>query len=79
VRARRTALAAALVLSGAALASAQSRIPANELPGRERERFIESPLERFLKPGPFVQPPVIEELRKPRKGAQRGKPKRKTQ
>jgi hypothetical protein len=80
VRALRTAFAAGLLVSGVALAQAQPRVPANELPGRERERFIESPLERFLKPGPFDRPQVIEEPRYPRKGTKRGakpKPKRK--
>jgi hypothetical protein len=79
VTARRAALTAALLLSGVTIALPQPRIPANELPGRERERFIESPVERFLKPGPFTQPPVVETPRRPRKGAKRGKSKRKAE
>lgn len=78
MRALRTALAAVVLIGGAAVASAQTRIPASEMPGRERERFIESPLDRFFKPGPFEQPRVIEEPRRTRKGTKRGKSKPKS-
>jgi hypothetical protein len=34
-------------------------IPSSEMPGRERERFTESPVERFMQPGPYLPPPVV--------------------
>jgi hypothetical protein len=43
-------LALALLVSWAAPALAQSRIPSSEMPGRERERFTDSPFERYRKP-----------------------------
>ena len=54
------ALMLALMVSSLSLAEAQPKIPQNELPGRERERFFESPIERFMRPGPTVAPPVVE-------------------
>jgi hypothetical protein len=30
------------------------------MPGRERDRFTDSPVERFMRPGPYQTPPVIE-------------------
>jgi hypothetical protein len=59
VRAR-AALALALMVSSPLLATAQPNIPASELPGRERERFLESPIERSMRPGATVSPPVVE-------------------
>jgi hypothetical protein len=38
------------VILCAAPALAQSRIPSSEMPGRERERFTDSPFERYRKP-----------------------------
>lgn len=70
----RTAAIVVALLAGAWPAAAQPKIPANELPGRERERFIETPLERFFRPGPFLLPPVVEEPRRPRKPQKRRKP-----
>jgi hypothetical protein len=61
----RTVLTLCAVLSGASLASAQLRISPGDMAGRERERFIESPAERFMRPGPYVEPPVIEGAPKP--------------
>jgi hypothetical protein len=43
-------LALALLVSCAAPALAQPRIPSSEMPGRERERFTDSPFERYRKP-----------------------------
>jgi hypothetical protein len=34
-------------------------IPSSEMPGRERDRFTESPVEKFMQPGPYTAPPVI--------------------
>lgn len=57
---RQAALMLALMVSSLSLAQAQPKIPANELPGRERERFLQSPIERFMAPGPAVVPPVLD-------------------
>jgi hypothetical protein len=43
-------LALALLVSCTAPAVTQSRIPSSEMPGRERERFTDSPFERYRKP-----------------------------
>jgi hypothetical protein len=40
-----------LLFAGIATADAAPNIPPSELPGRERYRFQESPLDRFLQPG----------------------------
>ena len=39
-----------LLLAGFAVAEAAPNIPSSDLPGRERERFNESPVERFMQP-----------------------------
>jgi hypothetical protein len=41
-------------------AAAAPQIPSSELPGRERDRFMESPVERFMRPAPQQPPPPIE-------------------
>jgi hypothetical protein len=47
-----------MILLGVPLAAAQPRVPANELPGRERERFFDTPvLERRQQPNLLVLPP----------------------
>ncbi|MBX9845036.1 MAG: hypothetical protein K2Z80_24825 [Xanthobacteraceae bacterium] len=43
-------LALVLLVSCAAPGGAQSRIPSSELPGREWQRFTDSPFERYRKP-----------------------------
>ena len=45
-------IAAILLLAGVSVAAAAPNIPPSELPGRERERFRESPLDRFTQPSP---------------------------
>ena len=55
----RSPLVLVAMLSSLSLAQAQ-KIPNNELPGRERERFIDSPGDRFMKPGPYVAPSVVD-------------------
>jgi len=55
----RTISALALLLGAALAAQAQPSIPPSEMPGRERDRFIEKPVEQFMKPGPYVAPPVV--------------------
>jgi hypothetical protein len=49
-----------LLAAGVSVAAAAPPIPSSELPGRERDRFTESPVERFMRPGPYQTPPVIE-------------------
>jgi hypothetical protein len=50
-------VALALLLAGSWAAAAQSRIPANELPGRERERFMQGPADPSMR---GVPPPVVQ-------------------
>ncbi|MGH8637465.1 MAG: hypothetical protein ACREUZ_10070 [Burkholderiales bacterium] len=40
-----------LLLAATAVASAAPNIPSSELPGRDRQRFQEQPLDRFTQPG----------------------------
>jgi hypothetical protein len=49
-----------LLAAGISVAAAAPPIPASELPGRERDRFTVSPVERFMRPGPYQTPQVIE-------------------
>ena len=51
----RLLLTVALVVSGLSAAPAQPRIPSSEMPGRERERFVDSPFERYRKPQPQIK------------------------
>ena len=39
-------------------AAAGPQIPSSNLPGRERDRFTESPVEKFMRPG-VPQPPQV--------------------
>ncbi len=49
-----------LLAAGISVAAAAPAIPSSEMPGRERDRFTDSPVERFMQPGPYQAPPVIE-------------------
>jgi hypothetical protein len=49
------------LLIAASLAVAAAQVPSSVAPGRERERFTESPVERFMRPG-LVEPPRVLEL-----------------
>ena len=40
-------------------AAAGPQIPSSDLPGRERDRFTESPVEKFMRPGVPQPPPVL--------------------
>ena len=48
--------AAFLFLAGIAAASAAPAISGSELPGRDRQRFLESPVERFMQPAQKSEP-----------------------
>jgi hypothetical protein len=54
-----------LLAAGISVAAAAPLIPSSELPGRERDRFTDSPVERFMRPGPYQSPQVIEPTIKP--------------
>jgi len=54
-----------LLVAGVSVAAAAPLIPSSELPGRERDRFTESPVERFMRPGRLRPPPVIEPAARP--------------
>jgi hypothetical protein len=43
-------IAALLLVAGLSAAEAAPNVPPSELPGRERERFTPSPLDRFMQP-----------------------------
>jgi hypothetical protein len=47
-------------IAGVVLATAAPNIPPGEAPGRERERFVPSPIDRFT--GPFASPRQAEPL-----------------
>jgi hypothetical protein len=49
-----------LLAAGISVAAAAPPIPSSAMPGRERDRFTDSPVERFMRPGPYQTPPVIE-------------------
>jgi len=48
--------AASLLAAMAAGADAAPNIPSSELPGRARQQFQESPIDRFTQPGQKTQP-----------------------
>jgi hypothetical protein len=50
---------AGLLLAAAPTAQAAPPVPSSVMPGRERDRFTDSPVERFMQPGPYQTPPVI--------------------
>jgi hypothetical protein len=68
-------IAGLLLAAGISVAAAAPQIPSSELPGRERDRFTESPVERFMRPGSQQPPPVIELPGKPECGAHPGSAK----
>jgi hypothetical protein len=59
------AIVGLLLAAGISVAAAAPPIPSSVLPGRERDRFTESPVERFMRPGPYQSPPVIEPSTRP--------------
>ena len=58
-----------LLLAGTVAASAAPNVPPSELPGRDRQRFLESPVERFMQPEQPAEPLIRWqcELRKSKK------------
>ena len=56
----RACFALLAIASSLSVAAAQPQIPRSEMGGRERERFIDNPNERFMKPGPYVTPSVVD-------------------
>jgi hypothetical protein len=49
-------MAGFLLLAGFSIGSAAPNIPASDLPGRERQRFDGSPVERFMQPTQKTEP-----------------------
>src|SRR5262245_59390329 len=83
MRAGRASMASLLLIAGTiaslAMANAAPNIPPGEMPGRERERFLPSPVDRFT--DPFASPRQAEPLYrwcddKPPKRAKRKQSKR---
>ena len=62
---------AILLVAGMSVADAASNVPPSEQPGRERERFMPSPLDRFFQPNPPAEPLIRRECEDP--GATRSK------
>ena len=60
-----TPIAGLLLAAGILVAAAAPPVPSSVLPGRERDRFTDSPVERFMRPGPYGSPPVIEPSTEP--------------
>jgi hypothetical protein len=54
------AITGLLLAAGISFAAAAPPIPSSVLPGRERDRFTASPVEHFMRPGPYLPPQVIE-------------------
>jgi hypothetical protein len=52
-------IAGLVLAAGISFAAAAPAIPSSELPGRERDRFTDSPVERFMRPGPYQTPQVL--------------------
>lgn len=75
-----SSLVAGLLIAATLGLAAAAQVPASVMPGRERDRFTESPVERFMRPGPFETPRVIQPAGgctksrhvKPRSGKQKG-------
>jgi hypothetical protein len=61
----RQAIAGLLLAAGLCGAAAAPLVPSSEMPGRERDRFTDSPVERFMRAGPFEPPQVIAPTGKP--------------
>jgi hypothetical protein len=59
------AIAGLLLAAGLSVAAAAPPLPSSVLPGRERERFTDSPVERFMRPGPYGSPPVVQPATEP--------------
>jgi hypothetical protein len=66
---RLRAIAGLLLTMGISVAAAAQPVPSSVLPGRERDRFTDSPVERFMRPGPYQSPRVIEPTTEPPCGA----------
>jgi hypothetical protein len=79
MRVSRVPMTSFLLIAGVLVASAAPNIPPGEMPGRERERFMPSPLDRFTDPS--AAPRQAEPLyrwcdEKPQKRANRKQAKR---
>jgi hypothetical protein len=59
------ALIGLLLAAGMSIAAAAPPVPSSVLPGRERDRFTDSPVERFMRPGPYQPPQVIQPTAEP--------------
>jgi len=56
-------VAGVVLTVGISVAAAAPVVPSNAMPGRERERFTESPIERFMQPLPPLSPQVTRPAR----------------
>jgi hypothetical protein len=67
-------VAALLLAAGIAAAMAAPPVPSSVMPGRERDRFTDSPVERFMQPGPYQSPQVLAPATEPPCGAHKVRP-----
>jgi hypothetical protein len=65
------AIVGLLLAAGISVAAAAPLVPSSEMPGRERDRFTDQPIERFMRPGPYLTAPVIGPATEPRCDAQK--------
>jgi hypothetical protein len=49
-------IAVILLIAGMSAADAAPAVPPSDMPGRERERFTPSPLDRFMQPSQPAEP-----------------------
>jgi hypothetical protein len=64
----RGSIACLVLVAGVSVAVAAPLVPSSEMPGRERDRFTDSPIERFMRPGPYRPPQVIAPAAEPQCG-----------
>ena len=53
-------IAGLLIAASLGVAVAAPQVSSSVTPGRERERFTESPVERFMRPSPVEPPRVLD-------------------
>jgi len=70
------AIAGLLLAAGISVTAAAPPVPSSVMPGRERDRFTDSPVERFMQPGPYQSPQVIAPSTGPPCGVHRSRPEK---
>jgi hypothetical protein len=68
------AIAALLLVACIPAATAAPPVPSSVMPGRERDRFTDSPVERFMQPSPYQSPQVLAPATEPACGVHKAQP-----